>query len=225
MKSSFSNSNSHSNPDPDPPPPYSLASPAPVPSAAKPNQISHSTARPSQASSSIPTHYQTRLFHIYHTDILNRSHQVLDSDKVTPLYTYTTRQSALFNTRPQLEIFRGASSTDCIATGMFHMGYVELHIHGRDVPLSRNGIFSYTHVFDSSGMGKLDWARDSVFGSDMTLSDESKQTVARFHNAAYSVRKEGKLEIMGGDIGSVIIDEIVVTGLAMVEWERRQRRS
>lgn len=48
--------------------------------------------------------------------------------------------------------------------------------------------------------------------------------LARFESSTFSVGKRGKLEISGGvQWGPGLLDEIVISGIAMVEAERRRR--
>lgn len=55
------------------------------------------------------------------------------------------------------------------------------------------------------------------------LVNERKEWLAKFHNSAFSTGKEGKLEISNGEITGAFLDEIVISGLAMIEHERRNR--
>ena len=55
------------------------------------------------------------------------------------------------------------------------------------------------------------------------MATEQGEWVARFDNAAWSFKKEGKIEIVDAGFPQGILDEIVVSGLAMIEHERRRR--
>ena len=46
--------------------------------------------------------------------------------------------------------------------------------------------------------------------------------VAKFEAASFAVEKRGKFEIVSWEVGEEVVDEIVVSGLAVVEQVRRQ---
>lgn len=46
--------------------------------------------------------------------------------------------------------------------------------------------------------------------------------MARFEAASFAVSKRGKFEIVSWEVGEEVVDEIVVSGLAVVEQVRRQ---
>jgi len=79
-------------------------------------------------------------------------------------------------------------------------------------------------VFQSS-IGPLQWEGDGIFSNDLVLVNERKEWLAKFHNSAFAMGKEGKLEISNGEITGVFLDEIVVSGLAMIEHQRRRRNN
>ena len=46
--------------------------------------------------------------------------------------------------------------------------------------------------------------------------------MAKFDAASFAVEKRGKFEIVSWDVGEEAVDEIVVSGLAVVEKRRRE---
>ena len=61
---------------------------------------------------------------------------------------------------------------------------------------------------------------------DMLCWDEKGKLLARFEACYWSVKKKGTLELEGISAaqGSEAINKIVVAGLAMVEYRKRQQR-
>ena len=58
---------------------------------------------------------------------------------------------------------------------------------------------------------------------DLRLVNAEGNWLARFEGITFSLSKTGKLEIAGGvQWGPGLLDEIVISGIAMVEAERRQ---
>lgn len=56
----------------------------------------------------------------------------------------------------------------------------------------------------------------------MMLITSGKEWIAKFDYSAFAVDKRGKLEIVNWNIQGVGLDEIVVSGVAMMEYVRRQ---
>lgn len=62
-------------------------------------------------------------------------------------------------------------------------------------------------------------------GVGLTLVNEEKQWIAKFHDSTFAMGKEGKIELADEAIAQEFVDEIVVTALAMVVYQRRNRNS
>lgn len=63
-----------------------------------------------------------------------------------------------------------------------------------------------------------------MLGSDLVCETAvGGEWVARFEAASFAVEKRGKFEIGGSGVGEEGVDEIVVSGLAVVEQMRRKR--
>lgn len=69
----------------------------------------------------------------------------------------------------------------------------------------------------------LRWERDGAFTVNLCCVTEKGEWVAKFDNANWSMTKTGKLEIVDRGIPKEVLDEVVVSGLAMIEHERRRR--
>ena len=87
--------------------------------------------------------------------------------------------------------------------------------------MDSTSLLSYTHQF-TSGIGQLSWKRNG-WGGDMILMTPGEEWIAKFDNSAFAVDKRGKLEIVNWDIQGVGLDEIVVSGVAMMEYIKRRR--
>ncbi len=72
---------------------------------------------------------------------------------------------------------------------------------------------------------RFKWKRDNIFnGGDMICLDQQDKVCAKFENSMWALQKDGKFEV-GPFVSGVLMDEVIVTGLAMLEARRRQSRS
>lgn len=170
--------------------------------------------------SAAPTH---RLLHIYPKGMTHRHAEILDSDKQTPLYRIQVNSGGLFSSKPHVTVVNAASNA-LVGTVTFHSmsRKIDLTINEQPTTLSKSGIFTSVHEFRSSALaGSLKWKRDGLFsGGNMLCIDEKEQLFARFQASRSSMKKERKFELSPG-VGGVLMDEIVVSGIAMVELMRR----
>ncbi len=58
----------------------------------------------------------------------------------------------------------------------------------------------------------------------MICLDDRKQLVARFEKSAWAMKKKGKFELSGGITGE-LMTEIVISGIARVEYISRRKSS
>ena len=166
-----------------------------------------------------------RLLHIYYEG--HRPAGILDSDKQTPLYRIQVNRGGLFSSKPHVTIVNAASNA-LVGTVTFHSmsRQIDLTINKKPTTLSKSGIFNSVHEFRSSALaGSLKWKRDGLFsGGDMICIDEKEQLFARFQASGWAMKKDRKFELSPG-VGGVLMDEIVVSGIAMIELRKRQSRS
>ena len=150
--------------------------------------------------------------------------RILDEDKVTQLYTISSNSGSLFSSKPHMRIYRGVSETpdSMVGTASFHATSrrVDMEFHGKAVDLSTDSMFTRTHVF-RSGTEMLKWKRDGILTADLVLMNARKEWIAKFLNASFSISKQGKLEIVNRDLDGEILDQVVISGMAMIEQERR----
>lgn len=88
--------------------------------------------------------------------------------------------------------------------------------------MESKGIFSLSHEF-MSGIGPLSW-KSNGWSLDLILMTAENEWLAKFEANRMAVEKRGTLEIVTWDIGDEGLDEIVASGVAMVEYLRRRRR-
>lgn len=66
------------------------------------------------------------------------------------------------------------------------------------------------------------WKKDGIIsGGDLVCLDERKQKVAWYENSKLALHKDGKIGLEAG-VDGMLVDEIVVTLIAMIELKRRE---
>ena len=61
-------------------------------------------------------------------------------------------------------------------------------------------------------------------GGDLKCMDETEQMVANFDCNNWAMKKDGKFEI-APLVNGPLFDEVLITGIAAMEYERRQRNA
>lgn len=173
----------------------------------------------------------SRFLHIYVEGLRGRRLNILDSDKTTPIYIVKSNSGSLFSSKPHMRICRPPTSSSALET---QIGSASFRAWGRTVDmefgsstafLKPKGLFTRSTEFQSS-VGPLTWQYDSVFRSAFRLVNAEGEWLARFEGITFSWRKTGKLEIAGGvQWGPGLLDEIVISGVAMVEAERTRNNN
>ncbi|KAI4230625.1 MAG: hypothetical protein LQ352_008431, partial [Teloschistes flavicans] len=108
-----------------------------------------------------------------------------------------------------------------VGTATFHSfsRRIDLALHGQEVLLEPEGLFTRSHGFASPAFGgeRLKWQYEGHGGgADMVLVNSRKEWMAKLE------KKAARLVIGDGGIsGGVALDEIVVSALAMMELEKR----
>ncbi|KAI4195354.1 MAG: hypothetical protein LQ350_007251 [Teloschistes chrysophthalmus] len=175
-----------------------------------------------------PAYSTSRTLHIYSdSSWSSRNITIADADRSSPLYTLTKNSGGLFSSKPHLTV-TSAQTSAVVGTATFHSmsSKVDLDLHGRHVLFEREGLLTRTHGYASPAFGydRLKWKCEG-WGSDLILVNSQNQWIARFDAASWAMKKVGRLEIGNGSIAGAALDEIVVSGLAMVELERRRKSS
>ena len=168
--------------------------------------------------------------------------KIVDSDKQTTLYTITANSGSIFSAKPHILITAGDSpaSSSTFASPSNPSGgvvgsitfpkfsrHLDLEIHGQPITLNSAGWFSNGMVFDSAASGgeKLTWERESVFGSGLVMRNTRNEWIAKFDRSMFTMSKVGKLELPGPEVSGPLLDEVVVSGIAIVELARRRRNN
>ena len=189
-----------------------------------------STAPPPSYTASADMPSSSRLLHVYHSGITHRNTQILGPDKTTVLYTVKMNKGSLFNSsKPHVAVYQGNTGTVVgSATFQSFTREIEIVVHNNPIALSASGLFTKAYDWTSlatttGGEGmRFKWKSDRTFnGGDMICLDQQDKVCAKFQNSMWALQKDGKFEV-GPSVDGVLMDEIVVTGLAMLEARRRR---
>lgn len=173
----------------------------------------------------------SRFLHIYVEGLTRRRMTILDSDKTTPIYIVKSNRGSIFSSKPHMKFCRPQTPSSTLETQIGSASFrrwsraLELEFGSSAVYLEPKGFLTRSTKFQSS-VGPLTWQHDSAIGRDLRLVNAEGNWLARFEGTSFSWKKTGKLEIAGGvQWGPGLLDEIVISGIAMVEAERRRRNN
>ena len=163
-----------------------------------------------------------RTFHIYHEGLSGRKQTVMENDKTTKAYDV---QSHTFS-KPHIKITSGGATGHEVGAVTFHhfSRTLDLVINGKQTQLEPEGWFTRSFSFMSS-IAKLRWEHTSVWGGSLACVTDKGEWLARFDRSYFALKKDGKLEIVNSQLPQELVDELVVSGLAMVEVENRRNNS
>lgn len=145
---------------------------------------------------------------------------LMDSDKVTPLYTTDAPEEA------KKEVTVRSAPDPSRIVGTVHFNFhtfstdIDATVHGRSINLKPRSLLKSGYSYNSpaaNGAIRV-WKGDSVFGtSNMECLDEQKMLVAKFDSSHFSMKKYGNFELIGRDEmqNGFAMDEIVITGVAV----------
>lgn len=194
-----------------------------------PNPTMSKVAAPPPTGPPAPDYNTPRILHIYRDSITGRHMTITDIDKSHPLYKIDQNSGALFSSKPHMTILSPSQSSHApIGTATFHnwSRTIDLEFHGHPVSFDSEGIFTRAYAYQSPAFGeRLRWECDSIWGADLVLVNGRKEEIARFDSSLFSISKTGKIHIVNGGITGAALDEIVVSGCAMVQHEKRRRQS
>lgn len=165
-----------------------------------------------------PHHTQAaaRVLHVWYDGWHISRVRVLDTDNATPLYTIRMKI-----TKPHL-VIESASAGSTIGTVSFHTlsNRIDATVHDSSTTLTCRGLFKNGHTYPSPALGgaTLTW-KTQGHSLDLVCLDEGGVAIARFCFSNWSLRKAGRVELMGPQAASgALMEEIIVTGTAMVEY-------
>ena len=168
---------------------------------------------------------QNRLLHIYYADKWLRKVHVLDSDKSTLLYDVETNRLK----RPDM-IIRSAMTNETIGTVKIHAfrTRIETCIHDQDIELSMGSWMKGDYSYESRVLhnAKMTWeTQRKLQPLDMVLLDDKAMPVCKFIPVGLTMKKAGKIELLGEVTRDPrMLDEIVVTALAIMQYRHIQQR-
>ncbi|KAL1980890.1 hypothetical protein VTN96DRAFT_3347 [Rasamsonia emersonii] len=181
-----------------------------------------------------------RRLHVYSKGWGSNSYYVLDSDEQTCLYTLREKRMH-WTSGPDIEVVRTSYRPELkdrpveFVVGAVHRHTLsttlDVYIRNQHVTLSSDGILSggaMSYVSPRPGVGRLTWDREGMFTSSMRLIQQhggGRATIARLETVRWSMSKIGRLEVWDQQAGDDVLDEIVVTGLAILLVNRRKRSS
>ena len=178
-----------------------------------------------------PSYDTPRILHIYLDGITHRHMTITDMDKSTPLYHIDQNSGGIFSSKPHMTITAPQAGNALVGTATFHNSFnrtVDMTFRGNSIPVSleSDGFFTRAHSFHCPSFGeRLIWQCEGIFGADLVLVNERKEWIARFDASLFSIGKNGKIQVVNGAIQGDALNDIVVSGCAMVQYERRRRRN
>lgn len=147
---------------------------------------------------------------------------ILGADNATTLYTLK-----LHLRKPQM-IINSASTNATIATVTFpsFSSRIDTTVHGSPIALTSRGLLKNGHTWSSPALGNMDLAwKTKALSSDLECLDEQGVPVARYVFPHMSLRKAGRFELYGPEVTrGAVMEEILVMGLAMVEYNLRNQQ-
>ena len=63
-----------------------------------------------------------------------------------------------------------------------------------------------------------------LHGGDMRCSDQEDRVCAKFESSGWALKKDGKFEV-APSVSGALMDEVIVSGLAMLELQRRRKKN
>lgn len=150
---------------------------------------------------------------------------LLDTDDITPLYhvhwnTHTLPHMEVSPAQGQVRFPIGtAVFVPTKKAGFFTTASeIRLRLGSREISMNKQGgIFSTDkRPWESSSMGTLRWKGGVTATPFLRLADHNNHTIATYHSLAYTGRVTGKLDIFSDPMDQQTLDEVVVTGLAMI---------
>ncbi|KAI9794101.1 MAG: hypothetical protein M1833_000466 [Piccolia ochrophora] len=181
----------------------------------RPGGISGAQVYPSQ-----PYHAQatSRTLHVYYENWTASLVRIMDTDNVTKLFKAKCQL-----TKPHLSI-ASAQTAATVGTAVYHIlsSRIDTTVRGFQIcmrPCATLGRRSYVYSSPTRRGANTRWSSQGD-NLDLVCLDERGVPLARFRASNWSMRKWGTLELIGpiANDGGPVMEEIVVTGLAMAEY-------
>ncbi|UNI22499.1 hypothetical protein JDV02_008384 [Purpureocillium takamizusanense] len=169
-----------------------------------------------------------RTLHLYYRDGHDRV-EVTDADKSTVLYVcYRT------SSKPHQTICRAATHDKpetMVGQVSFHHFKSDIDVRmplNPGVAMRKTGWTSSAYEVTSPGAQEgaaWTWKRDGAMTSNLKLVDARGAVLAAFDNASWSLKKQGTLTVQDWMPPPALLDVMIVTGLARVEYQRRSQKA
>lgn len=178
-----------------------------------------------------------------HIDDKGSNYILLDSDDITQLYhvhwnTITLPHMTVTSTdahKSNLPI--GTANFIPTKTGGFATAdRVSLTLHGHQTFMTKSkpsdaasssvfsswvsAAFSTDKRYFTTSRGRMCWKGGVAASGFLKLQDSEQNTVATYKNTAYDGRRMGKIEIYADPLTQQELDEIVISGLAMISEQK-----
>ncbi|MCJ1477010.1 hypothetical protein MMC13_005681 [Lambiella insularis] len=158
---------------------------------------------------------------------------LLDSDDTTPLYHVSFNH----NHAPHMTVTRAADPRAQAGTATFiptkKFGFstssrIEMTLHSHTMPFNKekSGPFSSDkRYFQSPALGRVYWKSGYTGSGFLEFVGEDGKQIAVFKNTMVDGRRLGVFEIMVEPLGEEVRDEIVVSGLTMLQEDKTSMSS
>lgn len=209
------------------PPPHSVDTPPYTPDPIHTAATNSTSAPPSyDTPANLPP--PPLLLHVYHSGVTHHNIQILGPDKTTILYT--VEQHSL--RKPHLTVYK-ADTGIVVGTVTFRSisRTIQIVLHNNPIALTAKGIFTSAYGWTSlatTAAGtpmRFTWKSvHNLAGGDLICLDQQGYACSKYNASSFALTKAGKFEI-GPSVTGILMDEVIVTGLAMLELKRRNRHS
>lgn len=164
-----------------------------------------------------------RKLHLYFQDGHSRV-EITDFDKRTVLYVVYRNSS-----KPHLTLCEASmkgESDRFIGQISYHHFKSKIDMHYARSPINMEKAGFMSSDFQVNGPGiQWAWERDGAMTSNLELVDEHGSVMAQFESSTWSKDKLGKITIHKWPPAQDVLDIILLTGMAKIEYQRRDKKS
>ncbi|KAL2811396.1 hypothetical protein BJX63DRAFT_276173 [Aspergillus granulosus] len=198
------------------PPTHPQAYPAYPPQQQMHPQFQNSYPQPPQQS--LPAQSYPRTLDVAFTSWTGRQLRICENDETGPLV-----YAADLKSRKPHMLFQASGTAQLPASVIFHSfsRTIDISINNHEIPMRPTSKWKYEYGFDSPALGgkNLVWKKSNRWKYlNIECVDDTGTVYAQFNmHKGLSMKKAGKLDILEPcSISKGLVDELVVTGLAVV---------
>jgi hypothetical protein len=164
------------------------------------------------------TPYAGRTLQYSYDSIWGRQARIIDPTNNTTLYEIDLR-----NRSPQIKFHRaGSSDNDVAGTVKVHSlsRKMEAEINGQSFKISNKNWKACDLQWTSPAFGGqlMNWHRSTMWTLvPLVLTNEQQLPVAKWTPGGLSLKKAGKIELMDANIPPWALEEVLITGLAVMQ--------